>query len=290
MKEHRIARYYVKVAIITSSISCLASDQVRRYGIKVVPVPFTLDGHSHLDGIDISAAEVYEQLAYKRPFLTSAPSPGDYLKAYQEALNSAEGILCLTVPSKISTMYDSARSAAEQMPEGTTVHVVDTGTAAGGQALIDLAAARAASSGATLKELTELVIELESKVRLYGLIVAPQYLARTGRVPPPLPSAAAALSIKPIFTISQGRVKLLSVVRTEKAGIDRMLSMMHAEVGQKAIHAIIQHANAPEQAENLRRRVDTSFNCTELLTTEFSPIIGFATGPGCLAVAFYAEE
>jgi len=49
----------MKVSVVTSSISCLAPDQVRRYGIKVVPVPFTLDGHSHLDGIDISAAEVY---------------------------------------------------------------------------------------------------------------------------------------------------------------------------------------------------------------------------------------
>ena len=165
----------MKVAVVTSSISCLAPDQVRRYGIKVVPVPFTLDGHSHLDGIDISAAEVYEQLAYKRPFRTSAPSPGDYLKAYQEASNGSKDVLCLTVPSKISMMYDSARSAAEQMPRDRIVRVVDTGTAAGGQALIDLAAARAASSGATLEEVTQLVTELGSRVRLYGMIVAPQY-------------------------------------------------------------------------------------------------------------------
>ena len=71
---------------------------------------------------------------------------------------------------------------------------------------------------------------------------------------------------------------------------DRMLSMMRAQVGQKAVRAVIQHANAPEQAENLRRQVETGFNCTELRITEFSPIIGFATGPGCLALAFYAEE
>ena len=280
----------MKVAVVTSSISCLAPDQVRRYSIKVVPVPFTLDGHSHLDGIDISAAEVYEQLAYERPFQTSAPSPGDYLKAYQEASNGSKDVLCLTVPSKISMMYDSARSAAEQMPRDRIVRVVDTGTAAGGQALIDLAAARAASSGATLEEVTQLVTELGSIVRLYGMIVAPQYLARTGRVPSPLPSAASALSIKPLFTIGGGRVKLVGVVRSEKAGVNRMLSMVRAQAGRKAIRAIIQHANAPEQAEDLRRRVETGFNCTELRTSEFSPIIGFATGPGCLALAFYAEE
>lgn len=253
-------------------------------------MPFMLNGHSYLDGVDISATEVYEQLAYERPFRTSAPSPGDYLKVYREALREYDAILCLTVPSKISMMYESACSAAEQVPKGAIVHVLDTGTAAGGQALIDVAAAEAAATGATLEEIEQLIANLGGKVRLYGLIVAPKYLARTGRVPAPLPSAASALSIKPVFTIAQGRIKLVSVARTEKAGVDRMLLRMHADVGRKPVRVIIQHANAPRQAENLRQRVEADFNCTELRVTEFSPIIGFATGPGCLALAFRAEN
>ena len=280
----------MRVAIVTSSISCLPAEQVRKNGIKVVPMPFMLNGHSYLDGVDISATEVYEQLAYERPFRTSAPSPGDYLKVYREALREYDAILCLTVPSKISMMYESACSAAEQVPKGAIVHVLDTGTAAGGQALIDVAAAEAAATGATLEEIEQLIANLGGKVRLYGLIVAPKYLARTGRVPAPLPSAASALSIKPVFTIAQGRIKLVSVARTEKAGVDRMLLRMHADVGRKPVRVIIQHANAPRQAENLRQRVEADFNCTELRVTEFSPIIGFATGPGCLALAFRAEN
>ena len=280
----------MKVAIVTSSISCLTAEKVRKNGIKVVPMPFMLNGHSYLDGVDISATEVYEQLAYERPFRTSAPSPGVYLKIYREALREYDAVLCLTVPSKISMMYDSACSAAEQMPRNAIIHVLDTGTAAGGQALIDVAAAEAAATGATLEEIEQLVANLGGKVRLYGLIVAPKYLARTGRVPAPLPSAASALSIKPVFTIAQGRIKLVSVVRTEKTGVERMLLRMRVDVGRKPVRVIIQHANVPRQAEKLRQRVETDFNCTELRVTEFSPIIGFATGPGCLALAFRAEN
>ncbi len=280
----------MRVAIVTSSISCLPQDLVQKYKIKVVPVPFTLNGRSYLDGVDISASEVYEQLAYEHPFRTSAPSPGTYLKAYQEVLTEHDAILCLTVPSKISMMYDSACSAARQMPSGTIVRVIDTGTAAGGQALIDIAAARAASEGATLDEITSLIEYLKGKIRLYGLIVAPQYLKRTGRVPAPLPSAASALSIKPVFTISQGKIKLVSLVRTEKAGIDRMVSMMRTDVRQNPIRVIVQHANSPQQAESVRQRIESEFSCSELQITEFSPIIGFATGPGCLALAFCAQS
>lgn len=280
----------MSVGIVTSSISCLPSHLATRYGIKVVPVPFMLNGHNLLDGVDISATEVYEHLAYELPFRTSAPAPGDFIKAYQEVLNGYKNIICLTVSSKISMMYDSACDAAKQMPTNINVRVIDTGTAAGAQALIDMEAGRAASAGATPDDITRLIENLKDKVFLYGVIVAPKYLARTGRVPSPLPTAASALSIKPVFTIGQGKVKLIGVVRTEKGGMDRILSAMHAKAGQKRIHVIIQHANAPEHAETLRRRVQSEFNCAELLITEFSPIIGFATGPGCLALAFHAED
>jgi fatty acid-binding protein DegV len=65
---------------------------------------------------------------------------------------------------------------------------------------------------------------------------------------------------------------------------------MHADVGQKPVRVIIQHANVLRQAEDLRQRVQADFNCAELSVTEFSPIIGFATGPGCLALAFRTEN
>jgi DegV family protein with EDD domain len=130
----------MKVGIVTSSISCLTPEDVQRYRIRVVPIPLTIDGHTHLDGVDLSATEVYRLMAYERPFVTSAPAPGEYLKAFQELSSWAEGILCLTVPRKMSMMFESARTAAAEM-RTATVRVVDTGTAAGGQALIDMAAA-----------------------------------------------------------------------------------------------------------------------------------------------------
>lgn len=278
------------VTIITSSISCLPAEQVNKYAIKVIPIPFMLDGHNYLDGVDISTAEVYKLLAYKMPFRTSAPSPGVFIKTYEEVLLRSDAALCLTVPHKISMMYDSAIDAAKQMPSKARIRVMDAGTAGGGQALVDLAAARAAANGASLEELIELVKKVKGTINLYGLIVDPQYLVRTGRIPSPLPSAASLFSIKPIFTIGQGKIKFSGVVRSDKAGIDRMISLMKGKVTTQSVRIIIQHANAHELASTLRQRVENSFNCTELIVTEFSPVIGFATGPGSLALAFQIEN
>jgi fatty acid-binding protein DegV len=93
-----------------------------------------------------------------------------------------------------------------------------------------------------------------------------------------------------MFTIGQGRIKFTGVVRNDKAGIERMISLMRETVGQKSARVIVQHANAPELADTLRHRVEDTFTCTEIMTSEFSPIIGFATGPGSLALAFQTEN
>ncbi len=51
----------------------------------------------------------------------------------------------------------------------------------------------------------------------------------------------------------------------------------------------ISHANVPEEGERLRERILSEFNCVELLLTDFSPIMGYATGEGTLVIAFYSE-
>ncbi len=49
------------------------------------------------------------------------------------------------------------------------------------------------------------------------------------------------------------------------------------------------HAYAPEDAEHLKERMASEFDCSELWISEFTPVMGYATGTGTLAVAFYAD-
>ena len=49
------------------------------------------------------------------------------------------------------------------------------------------------------------------------------------------------------------------------------------------------HADALEEAERFKERVSSEFNCAELWLSEFSPIMGYATGRGLLGLAFYVE-
>ena len=58
----------------------------------------------------------------------------------------------------------------------------------------------------------------------------------------------------------------------------------------RQVHVAVMQAGALEEGEELKARVQSRFNCIELYLTEFSPIMGIATGPGVLGLAFYTES
>ncbi len=44
-----------------------------------------------------------------------------------------------------------------------------------------------------------------------------------------------------------------------------------------------------EEAERLKEKVAAEFNCVESFITDLSPVMGYATGRGTLALAYYKE-
>ena len=102
--------------------------------------------------------------------------------------------------------------------------------------------------------------------------------------------AGSMLNIKPVLTVSAGLVRFVGAVRSRERGIDKMLQMMRNRVGQSPVHVAVMHAFAPDEAEKLKERVAAEFNCAELWVTEFSPVMGYATGTGTLGLAFYKED
>jgi fatty acid-binding protein DegV len=66
--------------------------------------------------------------------------------------------------------------------------------------------------------------------------------------------------------------------------------MVKRKVRQKPVHIAVMHAYALEEAQKLMERLRSEFNCVELWLTEFSPVMGYATGTGTIGFAFYVED
>ena len=258
-----------------------------------MPLNFYAGGKLYKDWVDITPSEAYK-LFLKDPdsFKSSAASPEDCLKAYREASQQAKNILCVTISSKLSAVYDVAQGAKEQvkteLPQ-TSIEVFDSQTTTAAEGFVALAAARAAAEGKSLAEVIKAAEEVRDKVIFIALLDTIRHVYRTGRIPKIAAQAGAMLNIKPILTTSSGLVRFTGAVRSKNHGIDRLLKIMRDKVGLSPVHVAVMHAYAPDEAERLKERVSSEFNCAELWVTEFSPLMGYATGTGTLGLAFYPE-
>jgi len=252
-----------------------------------------VQGKVYRDTVDMTPSQAYE-LFMQDPesFKTSPSSPGHYLEAYREASKRAKNILCITLSSKLSTGYDMARVAKEQaetqLPQ-TSIEVLDSQNVTAAEGFIALAAARAAAEGKSFTEVIGVAEEVRDKVTFIVFLDTIRHVYRTGRIPKVASQIGSMLNIRPILTSSSGLVRFKGVVRNREHGTNRILQVMRGKVGQSPVHVAVMHAYAPDEAERLRERIASEFNCAELWVTEFSLVMGYATGTGTLGFAFYKE-
>ena len=281
------------VVLVTDTIACLTRGQIEEYGIAIIPMRINYDGHEYREFVDITASEAY-QLLEKNPerFVTSPPSPGELLQTFRELGQRAKGIACITVSSKLSAQYSIARLAAEQVQQelpDVTITVLDSMNVATAQGLIVLAAARTAARGGSILEVAQTIEGIKPRIRILMVLETIRHVYRSGRVPKVAARVGAALGVKPILTVSDGVVRFVGAARNKHSGISRIMDTMKEETGQRTLHVAVMHAEARDEAQRLMETISSEFTCAELWLSEFSPIMGYATGRGLIGIAYYSE-
>ena len=281
------------VAVVVDSAASLPPEMGGVPLLQVAPMRLAWGDRTYLDGRDLSAADFYRMLR-ESPSLptTSAPSPPHFIEAFSRSAEEARSIVCLTVGSRFSSSFDSARSAAEELHEshpGVEVSVLDTESAAGGQGLIALEAWRAARRGSSLADVVDVVRNMVPRVTLLAALDTLRYLWKGGRVPKIAHAGASLLQIKPVFELARGEVRTMARPRTRRRAMARLLDLMRVRVQSASVHAAVMHADAVEWADELRARIEAEFPCEEIFVSQFTPAMGAHIGPGLLGVAFWSE-
>jgi len=282
------------VGIVTDTTACIPREYVEKYNISIVPVQLIIDNRTYRDGIDITPDEFYALLRQaKQTPTTSSSSPAPYLEAYQQASRNARSIICFTEPAKFSAMFDAAkiaREVARNTLPGITIEVIECSTAAAGQGLVALYAARQASENKSLEDIIAKSSEIMSRVNIFAALDTLRYLARSGRVPQAAAMVNSVLKIKPIFTLNQANPRTVALPTTTRSAMKRILKLIEKEASGRKLHIAVMHADAPETAQELQEQITTQFQCEEIFLTEFTPVMGSHTGPGLFGVAFYTES
>src|SRR4030042_1040289 len=207
-----------KIAIITDSVACLPPELVERYQIHIVPAGnIYFEGKFYRDWVDLNYDEAYRMLANAPDkFFTGPTTPVEFLEIYKDLSRWASAIIYVALSSKLSTLYNVARTARdlakEKLPD-TTIEIIDSFTATAAEGFVALAAARAATEGKSLAGVIEAAEKVKKKVDLYYIIETIKYAYRTGRIPKTVSTLGSRLNVKPLVTIRGGSANIVTIAR-----------------------------------------------------------------------------
>lgn len=223
----------------------------------------------------------YERLrAAKELPTTSQPSVGDFLAVYEPLLDAGQDIISIHLSGGISGTVGSARTAAEQCPPGR-VRVIDSATACGGLGLMALAAAAGAREGIGMEAIVARVQETRERLTLWFAIDTLEFLVRGGRIGRAQGMVGSALRIKPILSV-ESDITPIERVRTSARAFARLAEMLRTLKDDGVDGWVVQHIQAPEQAEKLADVAREIFGSEPVFVSEIGPVIGAHVGPGLI--------
>jgi DegV family protein with EDD domain len=282
------------VRIITDTVACIPDVWAKKYKIKIVPTATIIaGGKSYIENETLSIKEAYELIRRDdTTFTTSAITPGQVLDVYRDISREAQDIIFISISSVLSAVYKSAQAAAELFKEEspkTTIKIYNSKNYGSGQGLIVLAAAKAAAQGLNLSQVCEITEEAIKKTKGVMMLDTLKYAYRTGRVSKLSAKIATLLNIKPINKVSdEGAIEVIDKVRSREAGYTKMMEFIRENGGaEEGIQFMVTHADAPDMAETICERLNQEFHCgEEIVVGDYSPVMGYGAGPGCVFIGF----
>ena len=277
------------VAVVSDTTAYLPRELVQATGIELVSLyvnwgPDRTEPEAAMADFDA----FYDELrsAEELP-TTSQPSVGDFVRTYEPLLEAGREVVSLHISGTISGTCEAARQAARALEHdgrgGERVRIVDSRTTAGGLGLLTMVAVRSAGRGDDLAAVAEQVSRARSELKIWFAVDTLEFLKRSGRIGAASAWIGSTLRVKPILTLEE-EVTPVERVRTSGRAFERMVDYARQREASGADGWVVQHIQAPDQAERLAEECRQIFSNEPVFVSEIGPVLGVHTGPGLLGV------
>jgi DegV family protein with EDD domain len=267
----------ITTRIVTDSNAMLPRDLVSRFGILEVPLTVVIDGVAHHEH-RVVLADFYDGLRAGGSVSTAAPSPGEILATYREAVaDGADSIVSIHVGSNQSGTVNAARLAAGEVTAPVTI--VDTGTAS---FILGCCVWRAAETLATGAGVADSVRAAETVAGGAGSVFTIGEIARAaggGRI------AVAEGPGVPVFASEGPDMYEIDRVTSEAAAVEAMVTEVAKHPG--VLRVGVGHADAPGPAGTLEDALRSLPQVTEIVRYVVGPSVAAHTGAGTFGAVFH---
>ena len=283
--------------IITDSCCDFTKQQYAELGLSYVPLTLLYKGEAHDSFTETDELHAfYDGIRGGEMPTTSAVNPEGWASIMRPVLEEGKDVLCLAFTSGLSTTYQSAVIAANELKEeypDRTINVVDTLCAALGQGLLVMHACKRRDAGMGLEELTAWVEENKHHMAHWVTVDDLNHLKRGGRVSATTAFVGGMLNIKPIIHVDEnGKLDTVAKVRGRKAAME-LLANKVAELGAGYDNetVTVAHGDCPEDAETLANLIKAKCPFVKNVVIGYvGGVIGAHTGPGVLVSFFLGKE
>lgn len=280
-----------KIAIMTDSNSGITQKEAEVLRIRVLPMPFLIDGETFFEEISLTQEQFYERLAQDVDISTSQPSPEDVTKAWEELLEENESIVYIPMSSGLSGSCQTAIMLVDDY-EGK-VQVVDNQRISVTQRQSVLDAIELAKEGKTAVQIKEILEANKFESSIYIMLDTLKYLKKGGRITPAAAALGSALRLKPVLQIQGEKLDAFSIARTKKQGVSKMLAAIEEDIktrfggldNMENIHMEVAHTVNEEAALELVEMIKERFGVETVDMYPLSLSISCHIGAGSLAVA-----
>jgi DegV family protein with EDD domain len=280
----------MSIAVVTDSTSDLPVDITEQHGITIVPLNVHIEDETYLDGITISADEMYRRLPDQKVIpTTSAPSVGSFIEAYEKLGESHDAVISIHLSSKLSLTHNSAVQAATELnAKGTNIEVVDTEQASMALGWIAVQVAEKIAAGGSLKEAVALAKSASTRASFIGMVDTLEYLVRGGRIGKAQGFVGSMLRIRPILTLTEGVAHPAGRARNRTKGIARLKEMVAGATPLDKLAVL--YTTDKEDAEKIADAVAEHNPEGRPIVAQLGPVVGNYLGPGTLGLGLIRSE
>ena len=282
--------------ICTDSACDLEPSLLKEWGVSYKSLTFRFDGSDvEFSNDDMDSVTFYNKMREGGIAKTAAVNVEGFVELFESILSAGNDILHLGFSTGLSTTYNSARLAADQLrdrfPERKIV-TIDTLAASAGEGLLVYLAVEKKKAGATLEEVADYIEANKLSLAHWFTVDDLVYLKRGGRVSPTAAFLGNMLGIKPVMHVdNDGHLIPISKER----GRRNALKVMADHYTESALDPengtiFISHGDCLKDAETLANMIKERHGAEVKIITYVGPVIGAHSGPGTLALFFLASK
>ena len=279
------------IKIMVDSASDITQKEAEQLGIYMIPMSITFGLEEFYDGVDILPENFYEKLIENREMpKTSQVSEYRFVKELTPIVESGNEVILITLSSKLSATFNSAKKASEKF--NGKVFVVDSMSAAAGERLLVEYALQLIEQGKTAQEIAQELNNVKSKLCVMAVVDTLEYLRKGGRISFMVAFTGKMLAIKPVVAIIDGKVKMIGKALGSKKG-NNLLNKTVQEKGGidfSMPYGVLWTGLDESIADDYIKQSPSVFSEGQVNKYILGSTIGTHVGPGVVGVAFFSKE